>query len=30
MNFSNLEFEEEIFAEDGFVEEYLAYDSSTR
>ncbi|CAB3978999.1 Hypothetical predicted protein [Paramuricea clavata] len=27
--FSPTEFEEEIFAEDGFVEEYLAYDSST-
>ena len=27
--FSQAEFEEEIFAEDGCVEEYLAYDSST-
>ncbi len=29
-NSLNLAFEEETFAEDGSVEEYLAYDSSTR
>jgi hypothetical protein len=30
INSLNLAFEEETFAEDGSVEEYLAYDSSTR